>query len=110
MGFIDYVAEYFRGPAGEPGPAGDPGPAGPALEVVQQATAFADGSGTGDPSTVTLAPPTGKAIAGVAVLNPGDKPPYFYSDNAGFFEYGWPGSSTVQPTATLQLLVFYRPA
>lgn len=29
MGFIDYVAEYFRGPAGEPGPQGEPGVPGP---------------------------------------------------------------------------------
>lgn len=28
MGFIDYVAEYFRGPAGAAGPAGPAGPPG----------------------------------------------------------------------------------
>ncbi len=28
MGFIDYVANFFRGPAGEPGPPGPMGPVG----------------------------------------------------------------------------------
>lgn len=41
MGFVDYVAEYFRGPAG---PAGEPGPAGdPASNNTYMKTVIVDG-------------------------------------------------------------------
>lgn len=40
MGFIDYVAEYFRGPAGEPGVEGPQGPAGPGAFVEEHSFGF----------------------------------------------------------------------
>lgn len=40
MGFIDYVAEYFRGPAGEPGAQGPEGPAGPGAILEEHTLGF----------------------------------------------------------------------
>lgn len=55
MGFVDYVAEYFRGPAGPAGPAGPPGPPGTGIDTYMKmvqipANTFANMSGsTADP-------------------------------------------------------------
>lgn len=124
MGFIDYVVEYFKGPAGADGAtgaAGSNGAAGPALEVVQYTREFTvggSGSGGGDGDGIqSFVIPTGKAFQGVVFL--GDKSGIHVNPVYGQFDiepnhpehfevlYKY---NTGQPVVTLEVLVFVAPA
>lgn len=66
MGFIDYVVDYFRGPAGEPGPAGpagEPGESGTTdWNQVQSVSASPDVIGDGVTRTVSVFAPSGTRV------------------------------------------------
>lgn len=60
MGFIDYIAEYFRGPQGEPG---EQGPAGNGLtRTYATATAQAISGSAADSEELDVHPPSGGRV------------------------------------------------
>lgn len=119
MSFIDYLAEYFRGPQGEPGEAGavgEPGPAGPALGVSHYTHDFQD-DGPGNPvSSYNFAVPSGQVLVNATVFGPGRDTLTFHNlgtpdvGNTAYFEWSHNGTPHPQPDVTLEVLLFHRPA